>query len=103
MMKKRGRPKAAKVLEKETKYLITAMSKSLAESVDGNIVDHGVSPFVEEVRYPIYDIARNMNFNLGNAIKYIHMADSNIDVLNKAKWYLEDEIERLKELEKDRV
>jgi len=45
-----------------------------------------------------------MNFNLGNAVKYIWRAGSKspdklIEDLEKARWYLTDEIERLKKLE----
>ena len=42
-------------------------------------------------------IARHMNFNLGNALKYIMRADYKgkpIEDLKKAVWYLKDEIER---------
>ena len=47
------------------------------------------------------DIVRHMNFNLGNVIKYLWRAglkDGNADIqdLEKAKWYLEDEIKRIK-------
>jgi hypothetical protein len=46
-------------------------------------------------------ITRHMTFNLGNAIKYIWRAgekDANrtIEDLEKARWYLADEIDRLK-------
>ena len=45
------------------------------------------------------DIVRHMNFNLGNAIKYIWRAglksNNAIEDLRKAIWYLEDEIKRL--------
>lgn len=44
-------------------------------------------------------ITRHMNFNLGNAIKYIWRAGEKDDPLidlEKAKWYINDEIERLK-------
>ena len=52
------------------------------------------------------DIVRHMNFNLGNVIKYLWRAglkEGNADIqdLEKAKWYLEDEIKRLKELKND--
>lgn len=42
-----------------------------------------------------------MNFNLGNAIKYIwRHADkgATIEDLKKARWYLDDEITRLEKL-----
>lgn len=41
-----------------------------------------------------------MNFNLGNAIKYIWRCDSKgakIEDLEKAMFYIKDEIERLKD------
>ena len=45
------------------------------------------------------DIVRHMNFNLGNAIKYIWRAglksNNAIEDLRKAIWYLEDEIKRM--------
>lgn len=44
------------------------------------------------------DVVEHMNFNLGNAIKYIWRAGSKGDVvedLEKAKWYVEREIKRL--------
>lgn len=43
------------------------------------------------------EITRHMNFNLGNAIKYIWRADikgNAIEDLKKAAWYIEDEIKR---------
>ena len=44
-------------------------------------------------------ITEHMNFNLGNAIKYIWRAglkgEADAD-LRKARWYLESEIERIK-------
>ena len=43
------------------------------------------------------EITRHMNFNLGNAVKYIWRADMKgnaLEDLKKAAWYLEDEIKR---------
>lgn len=42
-------------------------------------------------------ITRHMNFNRGNAIKYIWRADlkNGIEDLRKAAWYIQDEIARL--------
>lgn len=50
------------------------------------------------------DIIRHMNFNLGNVIKYIWRAglkdqQPTIQDLEKAQWYLTDEINRLKKEE----
>lgn len=44
-------------------------------------------------------ITRHMTFNIGNAIKYLWRAgqkDSEIQDLEKAVWYIKDEIQRLK-------
>lgn len=43
------------------------------------------------------DITRHMNFNLGNAIKYIwrYQAKSGLEDLLKARWYLDDFIKQL--------
>jgi hypothetical protein len=44
-------------------------------------------------------VVRHMGFNLGNAVKYIWRAGEKGDAvedLEKAVWYLRDEIERLK-------
>lgn len=43
-------------------------------------------------------ITEHMNFNLGNAMKYIWrsgMKDATVQELSKAKWYLEREIQRI--------
>ena len=45
------------------------------------------------------EVVRHMNFNRGNAVKYIWRADDKgdpIENLSKAIWYLQDEIDRLK-------
>lgn len=44
------------------------------------------------------DVVRHMNFNRGNAIKYIWRAgnkENEIEDLKKAAWYIADEIKRL--------
>lgn len=57
----------------------------------------------------VIDITRHMNFCLGNSIKYILRAghkkdasltdtDKQIEDLNKAIWYIQDEIKRIKKL-----
>lgn len=46
-------------------------------------------------------VAEHMTFNLGNVIKYVWRADDKgapIEDLEKARWYLEREIERRKKL-----
>ena len=47
------------------------------------------------------EITRHRNFNIGNAIKYLWRAglkDGNSDIqdLQKAAWYIQDEIKRIK-------
>jgi hypothetical protein len=46
------------------------------------------------------EVTRHMNFNVGNAIKYIwrHLDKGDpIENLKKAQWYLDDEIRRLEQ------
>ncbi len=48
------------------------------------------------------DIVRHETFNCGNAIKYIwrrHDKGTTIQDLEKARWYIDDEIKRLKRIE----
>lgn len=47
------------------------------------------------------EVVRHMNFNKGNAIKYVWRAGgkgNEIEDLQKAIWYLNDEINRLKKV-----
>jgi hypothetical protein len=47
------------------------------------------------------EITRHMNFNLGNAIKYIWragMKDEYLQELKKARWYIDDEITKIEKL-----
>lgn len=47
------------------------------------------------------EITRHMNFNVGNAVKYLWRymdKDDPIENLQKAQWYIDDEIRRLKGL-----
>lgn len=51
-------------------------------------------------RIECIDVTRHLNFNLGNAIKYLWRCDNkgaNIEDLRKSVWYIQDEIKhRLK-------
>ena len=50
------------------------------------------------------EVTRWMNFNLGNAIKYIWRAGNKgnaLEDLKKARWYLDDEIKRREDLLND--
>lgn len=51
------------------------------------------------------DVVRHMNFNVGSAMKYlwrsgIKPGEDDIQDLEKAIWYLQDEVKRLKNLKK---
>ena len=51
------------------------------------------------------EITEHMNFNLGNAIKYIWRASlkgKEIEDLRKARWYVDREIQRLMKAESSR-
>ena len=46
------------------------------------------------------DVVEHMNFNLGNAVKYVWRAglkptSSDVEDLQKARWYIDREIQRL--------
>jgi len=46
------------------------------------------------------EIVRHMNFNCGNAVKYLWRnglkdSETSLDDLKKAKWYIDDEIARI--------
>lgn len=48
------------------------------------------------------EITEHMNFNCGNAVKYIWRADlkgAQLEDLRKARWYLDREIRRLEKQE----
>ncbi len=50
----------------------------------------------------VIDLVEHLNFNRGNAVKYLCRAgakDDKLQDLQKAKWYVEREIERVKKYE----
>jgi hypothetical protein len=71
---------------------------------------HPVDPTIDMVSHPPHytshpsgveclEITRHMNFNLGNAVKYIWRADlkgNAVEDLEKAIFYLRDEIGKLR-------
>jgi Protein of unknwon function (DUF3310) len=68
---------------------------------DGTPVDHPPHYNQSPSGVECIEIVRHMNFNLGNAVKYIWRAgykddQPTIQDLEKAAWYLNDEIERRK-------
>jgi len=52
--------------------------------------------------FEVIDITEQMNFNLGNVVKYVMRAgfkdpEKTVEDLEKARWYLDKEINRLKD------
>ena len=82
---------------------IKAVKKiALAAFGKDEVVDHPAHYGGEENIYEAIKVieAWNLNFNLGNAVKYIARAGKKGDLvedLKKAAWYLEREIDNLKE------
>lgn len=77
----------------------------------GNVVDPGGVNHPEHYNlHPsgveCIDVVRHHNFNIGSAIKYLwrqglKRGETSIKDLRKAVWYIEDEIARLENLEKE--
>lgn len=51
-------------------------------------------------RIECIDVTRHMNFNIGNAVKYLwRFAHKNgIEDLKKARWYLDDQIKQMEDI-----
>jgi hypothetical protein len=74
----------------------------ILKAMNNNSVNHPVHYNKHPSGIECIEIVRHMNFNLGNAVKYIWRAGLKgsrqaklIEDLKKARWYLEDEIKRL--------
>lgn len=68
--------------------------------ITGDPVNHPKHYISDPSGIECIQITRHRNFNIGNAIKYLWRAglkDGNSDIqdLQKAVWYIQDEIERL--------
>ena len=63
------------------------------------MVDHPPHYIAHPSGVECIEITEHMNFNLGNAVKYIWRSglksDSAVEDLRKARWYVEREIARL--------
>ncbi len=85
-----------------TKYLTPDLALlGLDHPVVDDPVDHPVDHPVHYTSHPsgieCIEVTRHMGFNLGNAIKYIWRADlkgRTIEDLEKAMWYIKDEIDK---------
>lgn len=72
----------------------------------GNSVNHPSHYNSHPSGIECIEVARHYNFNIGNAIKYLwrqglknngsDAKEKAIEDLEKAKWYIQDEIDRLK-------
>lgn len=68
--------------------------------IEGEKVNHPKHYNLHPCGVECIDVVEHMTFNLGNAVKYIWRADHKdnaIQDLQKAAWYIEREIKRLKE------
>lgn len=70
-------------------------------------VEHPVHYNADPSGIECIEIVRHRNFNVGNAIKYLWRAglkdspttsDKDIEDLEKAVWYIQDEVKRLKKI-----
>ena len=71
---------------------------------ENDTVNHPAHYTVHPSGVECIQITRWMNFNLGNAIKYIWRAGNKgnaLEDLKKARWYLDDEIKRREDLLND--
>ena len=108
--------KCNKVFEVAEKFLKTAKYGNLCKACfdawesDLNVKLHDADPVNQPKHYTNHpsgieciQITRHMNFNRGNAVKYIWRAgeksDDIIIDLKKAIWYLQDEIRRIEKEE----
>lgn len=78
----------------------------MAVHTGGNAVDHPPHYNEHPSGVECIEVVRHMNFNLGNVVKYVWRAGHKdeaptIQDLEKAAWYLNDEIERRKKEEHD--
>lgn len=76
-------------------------NKRFKPKADGNNVDHPNHYGGKDNTYEAIKVieAWKLGFNLGNTLKYIARADKkgdNVENLEKARWYLDREITKLK-------
>lgn len=91
----------SELTEKETKPSKEETEPSKEENVKEDLVNHPKHYTSHPSGIETIEITRWMNFNLGNSVKYILRSgkkseDTAVQDLEKAIWYLKDEIKRLK-------
>ena len=89
---------------KEMQQMFESLSlKKNQKETNQDAVNHPKHYISDPSGIECIQITRHRNFNIGNAIKYLWRAglkDGNSDIqdLQKAVWYIQDEIERLEKL-----
>ena len=77
----------------------TAIDKSIAECAVDNAINHPPHYTAHPSGIECIQITEHMNFNLGNAVKYIWRdglkSPNAIEDLKKSRWYIEREIAKL--------
>lgn len=79
---------------------VKEMRETIAAYESHDNVDHpkhyNSSPAICECgrRIECIDVTRHMNFNIGNAVKYLwrYLDKGGLEDLKKARWYIEDHI-----------
>ncbi len=82
-------------VKKTEKRIKKAVRKAMARAIDN--VNHPRHYTRHPSGIECIEVTRHMGFNLGNAMKYIWRADEKgnaIEDLQKARWYIEDEIKK---------
>lgn len=86
--------------DEELKPLLDLIKDQLEKSFDEKeMVNHPKHYNSHPSGIECIDIIRHFNFNIGSAIKYLWrcgLKDDEIQELEKAKWYIDDEIKRRK-------
>lgn len=84
-------------------YYIMGLKQKCLNCFPPDIAKPKTQPYYHSGTYETINVieAWGLNFSLGNVIKYVARAgrktDNPIDDLEKAKWYIEREIEKLKQ------
>lgn len=85
----------------ELTYVIAnGRAKQRAQSIGGDAVEHPAHYKVGGIETIDFIEAKELNYNLGNVVKYITRADhkgNKLEDLRKAQWYLQREINALKQ------
>lgn len=94
--KRRGRPPKAKLIDLSAQPVFSIAMTSNKSVVD--MVNHPAHYKVGGIETIDFIEAKKLNYNLGNAVKYITRADykgNRKEDLEKARWYLDREIKSL--------